>query len=132
MAATVLAVIERAYRGAVEVQYADLLYLCRGLRSQLGGLDLVLRGSAVTYALAAGPGDALRLSRADMAGATGHLPDPRAAITELIAAGSQVWADQADLAQIGATAGQVKAGVLVEDTDRLSLHWHEYREVWYL
>jgi hypothetical protein len=132
MAATVLAVIERAYRGAVEVQYADLLYLCRGLHSQLGGLDLVLRGSAVTYALAAGQGDALRLSTANTAATSGHLPDPRAAIAELIAAGCQVWADQADLAEIGATAEQLQTGVLFEDTDRLSLNWHEYREVWYL
>lgn len=113
MAAPVLAVIERGYRGSVEVRYGDLLYVCQGLRGQLGGIDLVLRGSAVTFAVRGA--------------------QPHAALAALIAAGSRVWVDRADLDELGLDdASRLPHGLEVCDTDLISKHWIEYQEVWYL
>ncbi|MFC7617397.1 hypothetical protein ACFQV2_32245 [Actinokineospora soli] len=42
--ADTLAIVERAYRGAVEKQFFDALYLAVELHRQLGGMDLLLRG----------------------------------------------------------------------------------------
>jgi hypothetical protein len=47
---TSLAIVERAYRGAVEVAYFDALFLGIEIHRQLG-LDVLLRGEAVTYAV---------------------------------------------------------------------------------
>ena len=129
MAAGVLAVIERGYRGSVEVQYGDLLYVCRGLHGALGGVDLVLRGSAVTFALAGG-GVPAELPAADTE--PGVVPDPRAGLAGLIAAGSRVWVDEPDLRAIGCADAELLSGAERRDTDLMSELWPEYREVWFL
>lgn len=49
--AQVLGIVERAYRGAVEKQFFDVLYMSVELHRQLGGMDILLRGPAVTCAL---------------------------------------------------------------------------------
>ncbi len=131
MAAGLLAVIERGYRGSVEVQYGDLLYVCRGLQSVLGGVDLVLRGSAVTFALAPGAEPAAPPAHEPDA-EPGRVPDPRAGLAGLIAAGSRVWVDEPDLCAIGCAHAALLPGAERRDTDLMSELWPEYREVWYL
>ena len=52
-----LVIVDRGYRGSVEAQFFDALYGVQMLGDQLGGKDVVLRGTKVPAALA-DPGDA--------------------------------------------------------------------------
>ncbi|MEU1944107.1 hypothetical protein ABZ554_17085, partial [Streptomyces sp. NPDC020125] len=56
-----LVIVEKAYRGSIETQYADVLYCVPDLHRQSGGCDVALRGPAVGYALDTGPRPTLRL-----------------------------------------------------------------------
>jgi hypothetical protein len=126
-AGSLLLVIERGYRGAVEVQFSDLLYVALGLDSQFGGVDLVLRGSAVGYAVDAGPPPPVC--------AGGHridVPDPRRALRELLASGRRVWVDATDLARAGFGRDRLIDAVVVADTTKLTTEWPNYQGVWFL
>ncbi|MCX4693191.1 hypothetical protein [Streptomyces sp. NBC_01408] len=103
-----LLVIERAYRGAVETQFADVLYLARELNRQQGGVDILLRGLAVTFA-AAGPVPraALRIGRREL----DTLPAPREALRVLLAEDARVWAEESDLARFETGPDWVLPGV---------------------
>lgn len=128
MAGRYLAVLENGYRGAVEVQFADLLYLCRGLHHQLGGMDVALRGSAVTFAVAFGPNRPLRI------GATvlDALPERRCGLRLLMAAGVTVYVDEPDLRCLGLPADRLVPGVTCLDTTDLAGRWADYEGVWFL
>ncbi len=57
-----LVIVDRGYRGSAEAQFFDALYGVQMLGDQLGGMDVVLRGTTVTAALAdAGPLPELRV-----------------------------------------------------------------------
>ncbi|MEI5034534.1 hypothetical protein RB201_22920 [Streptomyces sp. S1A(2023)] len=90
-----LLIIERAYRGALETQFADVLYLARELNRQQGGTDILLRGLAVTYAAAGS-----RPAPVMLAGSRkiDTLPDPRESVRTLIEEGAVIWAEEDDLA----------------------------------
>lgn len=123
-----LAIIERGYRGSVETQFADALYLVRELNRQLGGIDLVLRGLAVTYAVAAPP-SVLRL--ADRSVDT--LPDPRASLCTLISEGVGVCVEGADLNTLGLTKEDgLLPGVRYTPWEETALQWADYAQVWFL
>jgi hypothetical protein len=126
--AALLVVIERGYRGSVEVQFSDLLYVCRGLHAQLGGVDLVLRGSAVSFAVDAKPVPPVRIGT-QLLDAT---PDPRRSLRELLAAGVNAWVDEADLTRCGFTVNRLISGVVTGDTVELAASWPEYQGVWFL
>ncbi|MFL6129409.1 MAG: hypothetical protein ACJ73E_10140 [Mycobacteriales bacterium] len=123
-----LAIVERAYRGAVEKQFFDSLCLAVELHRQLGGLDLLLRGPAVSYALRADPPPALRLGGRVL----DTLSDPRADLRRLLDAGVRVWVSGPDLAALGlAGAGRLLAGVRPAPAE-LAARWPDYRTVFYL
>ena len=126
--ANYLAIIERGYRGSAETQFADVLYLVRELNRQLGGLDLVLRGLAVTYA---GSGSVPSIQVADRTLDT--LPDPRESLRTLIAEGVGVCVEEADLHALGLTKDDcLLEGVELASWDKAALRWSEYRDVWFL
>jgi hypothetical protein len=123
MAVRILAVIERrlpppARDGADDVprQVQDLLHFCVGLRVQFGSVDVVLRGSAAACAL----------------GEPKSLPDALRYLRALVRTGARVWADDADLRELGYANAPLLDGVAVTDTDALAATWHEYEEVWCL
>lgn len=124
---TLLLVIERGYRGAVEVQFSDLLYVCLGLDSQFGGVDLVLRGSAVGYAVDAPPAPAVCVGDHRI-----EVPDPRGPLRELLSSGRRVWVDGADLERAGFGPDRLIDEVRVTDTTRLTTEWPNYQGVWFL
>lgn len=122
-----LAIVERAYRGAAETQFADVLYLLRELNRQLGGLDLVLRGLAVSYAVA-GPMPALQVGGRKL----DTLPDPSTSLATLIAEGVGVRVESADLYALGLTKNDgLLPGVQCTAWDE-ALRWNEYHNVWFL
>ena len=123
-----LAIVERGYRGCVEVQFCDLGYLARGLRVQLGGLDVVLRGSAVTFALAGKFDRVLRLGDT----AVDTLADQRRSLHGLIADGADVYVDEPDLRSLGLSADRLVPGVTCLDTTAMAANWPDYEGVWFL
>lgn len=121
--------IDRSYRGTLEAQFFDALYGVLTFRQQLGAIDLVLRGTSVTAAVAAGgPPPELRL-----AGVPAFpVPDPRASVATLVAEGVTVYVDEPSLAALGLDAGRLLDGVRCLDTNELALKWADYQDVWFL
>jgi hypothetical protein len=124
-----LGIVERAYRGAVEKQFFDSLCLAVELHRQLGGLDLLLCGPAVSYALRADPPPALRLGDRVL----DTLSDPRAGLRRLLDAGVRVWVQEPDLAALGlAGDGRLLDGVRLAPAGAMAARWPAYRTVFYL
>jgi hypothetical protein len=123
-----LAVIERGYRGSVEVQFCDLGYLARGLHGLLGGLDVALRGSAVTFAVSEPCAPPLRIAGRPL----DTLPDQRRSVRGLLADGAAVYVDEPDLHGLGLSAGRLLPGVVCLDTSALAARWPDYLGVWFL
>jgi hypothetical protein len=128
-ARSVLLIVERAYRGGVEAQFADVLYFIRELHRQSGGADLALRGLAASYAVDTGFVPALRI-----AGATiDTLTDPRQGVRKLIAEGAGVWVEEPDLAALGRHArDRLLPGVRCLAGHGLAVRWPEYERVWFM
>ncbi|MFD5418016.1 hypothetical protein ACFWJT_08295 [Streptomyces sp. NPDC127069] len=124
-----LLVVERAYRGSVETQFADVLYLARELNRQQDGLDILLRGLAVTFATADddAPARTLRIGRIDL----DTLPDPRASLRTLLAEGAGVWAEEADLTGLGTAPDRLLPGVRRARPDSRP-DWSAYQGVHFL
>ncbi len=124
-----LAIVERGYRGAVENQYADALYCAYLLHQHLGGLDILLRGMAVSYVAAAPRLPALRVGGRMVR----TLSDPRAGLQRLLDSGVGVWADEQDLLALGITVEDCAAiGVSTTDSAELTRRWDGYWGVFYL
>ncbi|MGW1144179.1 hypothetical protein ACWD6I_03750 [Streptomyces sp. NPDC002454] len=126
-----LVMIDRAYRGSVETQFADVLYFIRELNRQVGGLHLALRGDAVTYGLAA-PDHApsIRLGSREL----DTLPDPRRSMRTLLEEGTEVWVEQADLARAAGpdAAARLLPGVRLAGPGELARSWSSYTRVWFM
>jgi hypothetical protein len=124
-----LAIVERAYRGALEVQFADALYCAALFHAQLGGLDLLLRGAAVTYALPAVPVPALTIGRRIV----GTLNDPRAGLAALAGAGVHIWVEERDLRAHGVPADRpLMPGARTVAPGELATRWPDYSGVFFL
>lgn len=127
--ATTLVIIEHGYRGAVETQFFDALYSAVELHRQLGGLDLLLRGTAASYALVSDELPTLRVGSTVIE----TLNDPRRGLTMLLTAGVGVWveADAAgglpDLAP-----DRFIPGVRCAAPGELARRWPAYRSVFFL
>ncbi|MCA6094678.1 hypothetical protein LE181_21210 [Streptomyces sp. SCA3-4] len=127
--ARVLAIVERAYRGSVEKQFVDALYLASELHRQLGGMDILLRGQAVTYAARDARVPALRLG----ARVVDTLTDPRADVRTLLDAGLRVYAEEPGLAAYGLEdQDRLLDGVQRISADEAAARWAAYRMVCFL
>jgi hypothetical protein len=126
-----LLIMEKAYRGSVETQFADALYVVPDLHRQSGGgCDLALRGPAVGYALRTdAPQPPLRLGGRTL----DTLPDPRASVAKVLDAGVTVLVERPDLAALGRTAAdRLLPGVQVIEAYGLAARWPSYEQVWFL
>lgn len=124
----VLAIVERAFRGALEKQFFDALYLAAEMHRSLGGMDVLLRGAAAVYALPAPPG-ALVLGglRIDT------LPDAREDLSRLVDAGSGIFVEHESLAAHGLGGRtDLLAGVTAVERGSLARRWLDYRTVCFL
>lgn len=124
-----LVVMERAYRGAVESQYADGLNFIQDLHRQSGACDLALRGAAVGYAVETGFEPSVRIGDRTL----DTLPDPRAALTRMLADGMTILAERDGLDALGATArARLLPGVRVVTPGELAASWPSYTQVWFM
>ncbi|MFH9263216.1 hypothetical protein [Streptomyces sp. NPDC017546] len=127
--AQVLAIVERAYRGALEKQFVDSLYLAAELNRQLGGMDILLRGQAVTYAARDARMPSLRLGKR----VVDTLTDPRADVRSLLGLGLRVYAEESDLIAYGLDGeGRLLDGVQPIPADEAAARWSDYRVVCFL
>ena len=126
-ARSLLLIVERAYRGAVETQFADVLYFVRELSRQSGGADLALRGLAASYAVDTSFVPAIRIAGRTL----GTLTDPRQGVRDLMADGVGVWVEEPDLAALGPqAAGRLLPGVRCLARHGLAARWPRYERVW--
>ncbi|MFI1224667.1 MULTISPECIES: hypothetical protein [unclassified Streptomyces] len=124
-----LVIVERAHRGTVETQFSDTLYSAYLFHRHLGGLDVLLRGPAVTYAARTPRVPPLRLGKRLLTTTN----DPREGLRVLLDAGVDVWVEEPDLTAHGldgetALLPEVRAvgaGVM-------AARWPDYRAVFYL
>jgi hypothetical protein len=124
-----LAIVERAYRGAVETQFSDALYCAFLFHRHLGGLDVLLRGPAVSYAAAAAQAPELRLGTSTFSTVT----DPKKGLDVLLESGAGVWVEEPDLLAHGlAGEDSLLPGVQRVPGGAMAARWAGYRSVFYL
>ncbi|WP_431774993.1 hypothetical protein [Streptomyces cucumeris] len=124
-----LLIVERAYRGALETQFADVLYLALELNRQQNGADILLRGLAVTCAAAdTRPAPSLVVGRRTL----DTLPDPRDSVRSLLENGATVWAEEADLALFETGPHWLQPGVRRAGGADPLPDWSAYRSVHFL
>ncbi|GGS36209.1 MULTISPECIES: hypothetical protein [Actinokineospora] len=121
-----LAIMERAYRGAVEKQFFDALYLAVELHRQLGGMDLLLRGPAVGYAAADARVEPIKLGGRVL----DTLTDPGRDLRRLQDEGVAVWVERPDIAAFG--VGALLPGVGVAEPGEFARRWGDYARVCFL
>ncbi|MGW7436007.1 hypothetical protein [Streptomyces sp. NPDC054849] len=123
-----LVIIDRGYRGSAEAQFFDALYGVEMLGDQLGGMDVVLRGTSVTAALAgAAPPPEIQVGPTVLT-----LADPRRSIRALVDKAAAVYVDEPGLAALGLDHAPLLPGVTRLDTARLAARWGDYAGVWFL
>ncbi|WP_069171827.1 hypothetical protein [Streptomyces griseus] len=125
----VLCVIDRAYRGAVEVQFFHPLYGLLDLHGQFEQVDLALRGATVTMAVEEHtyvPSLQLGSTTLDT------LPDYRGSVRDLVAEGFEVFVDGAALTALGFTPEDLVPGTTCLDPAELAARWPAYDHVWFI
>jgi hypothetical protein len=125
----VLCVLERAYRGAVEVQFFHALYGLLDLHGQFERVDVALRGAAVTMAVEE---DVYRPSVRLGTMTLDTLPDYRASVRDLVAEGFTVYVDRDAVTALGFAPERLVAGTVCVDPAELASRWPEYDQVWFV
>jgi intracellular sulfur oxidation DsrE/DsrF family protein len=102
MSAPILAIVERAFRGTVEQQYAHVLWLAHGLSRQ-AEIVVLLRGAACAYAVAPdGTNGDVEAGGLDIAGQPwGITPDYHDAIARMGNDGVRIYACARSLSAFG-------------------------------
>jgi hypothetical protein len=102
-----LAIVERAFRGAVEEQYGHILAATLGFCKMGAPTDLLLRGNAVLYALRLGAHPRLQIGSE----AVDTLPDYESALRRLIDGGAAAYVLADDCRRLRLEADRLVPGV---------------------
>ena len=122
----ILQIIEPAYRATLEEQDDTVLWFTRALRAAGAQADVLLQGSAVSYAVRAQDARGLRLGAWQQV----HPPAIAAELTALIASGARIAAIKEDLADRGITARQLVADVELLGRRSLAGLFGQYDRIW--
>jgi hypothetical protein len=124
----VTAIIERAYRGSLDEQFAGVLFLVRGMLAQLGpSLTIVLRALSVAYAVPRADGG-LRICDMEV----DALPDQAADLSVLLDQGAEVLVVREDCNRLGIDQRRLMPGVgLIAMADIPAL-LEETEKIWFL
>ncbi len=96
---TSLAIVERSYRGALEEQYGNIVWLSESLRSMRAEHNLLLCGSAVACAFDGQKRQNVKLGDITVS-TVAHYPD---AVRSLLEIGARIWVLKKDLDQFEGT-----------------------------
>ncbi len=122
-----LIIVERSHRGAVEQQYAHVLWLVRTLRRQ-APVALLLRGPAAVYALDAEAPPAPRIADRIW----GVAADYREALLRLAEDGAEVLVAASSLDQLGLRGRPLVPGVYPVSEADIVARWTAYERIWFL
>ena len=124
-----LIIVERGYRGAVETQFADVLYFIRAIHRQCGGADVAVRGMAASYAVSCDFRPAVVIAGRTL----DTLTDPRRLICDLVADGVTIWVEETDLTALGPSArARLLPGARCLPAGGLVARWPAYERVWFM
>ena len=127
MAGRSLAIVERAWRGGVEEQYAHILWLARILKRMRSDIGVLLRGNAVGYAVRnAMP---CRVQIAGIQLDSIHQLDT--AVADLLADGVPVHVSEDDRHRLGIAPELIVPGVVRVDPPGIARLWQSYDRIWY-
>jgi hypothetical protein len=122
-----LAIVERAWRGSVEEQYAHILWLARILKRMRSDIGVLLRGNAVGYAVRNGPARDLQI--------VGIQLDPiqrlDTAVADLLADGVPVYVSQCDCDRLGIAFEVIVPGVVWVGSAGIARLCQSYDRIWY-
>jgi hypothetical protein len=127
MARRSLAIIERAYRGTLEEQYAHILWLTHALRKMHGDIGLLLRGSTVLYARQHQPVQHLTIGGIRVE----TLPHYESALAALITDDVRIYAYAADCERLGITSEQLLPEVQRVTLPELAHLCSTHDDIWY-
>jgi len=92
-----LAIIEEAFRGGLEEQYANIVWLSECMRLMKANHNILLKGPAVTCAFKGQERKSLTIAGIEIP-SIGHLPD---AVTGVMEKGARIWVLERDLEVFG-------------------------------
>lgn len=124
---SILVVVERAHRGAVEQRHAHVLWLMEALHRQ-HPTSVLLRGAAAAYAVDTPPPAPLRLGDELVE----HLPDYRETVGRLRGSGVRVLVSSTSLEVIGMAGRPLLDGVEPVSDDGIIAVCVDYDHIWYL
>lgn len=127
MEGRVLAIVERAYRGAIEEQYANILWLSHVLRRLRGEIDVLLRSNAVRYALQDQPRTRLVIGMQVIE----TLPHYETEVRNLLDAGVSIYVSAADCDRFQIDRERLIAGVVAVDVPCVARLFAEHTHVWH-
>lgn len=122
-----LAIVERAFRGAIEEQYGHIIWLTRSLRMMRCEVDLMLRGNTVLYGLKDQPHQALEIGGVTIS----HLPHYESALRALLDDRATVFADRAATQRLGIGVQRLIDGIILYDAEDFAEIIHRYDNIWY-
>lgn len=122
-----LAIVERAWRGTIEEQYAHILWLSHMIRRLRGEIDVLLRGNAVRYAVAGQPRTELRIGNAVLDG----LPHFESEIAAMVSAGIFVYVSAQDCACLGIELPSLIPAVTAVDEAGICRLFDEHVHIWH-
>lgn len=121
-----LNIIESAYRATLEEQDDTIVWITHAMKGAGATIDVLLRGSAVNYAVAGQDASGLSF------GSWRQTQPPRLAedLTALIAKGVAVYVLRDDAAERGIEDGELIAGVTPVSRSDLPQLFDSYERVW--
>jgi intracellular sulfur oxidation DsrE/DsrF family protein len=127
MEGRVLAIVERAYRGTIEEQYGNILWLSHILRRLRGEIDVLLRGGAVRYALQNQPRTHLVIGSQSV----DTLPHYETELRNLLDSGVSVYVSAADCDRCRVDQNRLIPAVVAVDSPGVAKLFAEHAHVWH-
>ncbi len=122
----VLQIVEPAYRATLEEQDDTVVWFTRALRAAGADIDMLLTGSAASYAARDQAPSGLTLGDWTQR----HPPAVDREIARLIESGARVTAVQEDLEERGITADALIPGLETVSRKQLARYFSQYDRVW--
>jgi len=127
MAKKALSIIESAYRATLEEQDDTIVWLTHAMKGAGANVDVLLRGSAVNYAVKGQDASGLQF------GERKQTQPPRIDedVAKLVPKGVKVFIVEEDLAERGVQRSEIVAGVEPISRGKLAQLFGHYDHVWH-
>lgn len=122
-----LNIIASAYRATLEEQDDTIVWLTHAMKGAGGEVDVLMRGAAVNYAVAAQDVLPLTLGEREQH----HAPDIAGEVARLIDKGVRVYLVRDDLAERGIDDASLMGGMRFVSTAELPALFAGYDQVWH-